>query len=320
MTQSRGKTKRKIVSDPVDRRSFIKAATAFAVVPPTTVYSQTIERGRFSTDDVPLARQHLLEMVNVERGRRGLSQLQLDNLGCRVADQHAEDMLDGHFLSHWGRDGRKPYQRYSFAGGTDAIQENVSAAGRISSMTPNGVQDTLVDMHESMIDEAPPNDGHRRTILSPHHTHVGFGVAAREYSVRLDEIYIARYAEIYPIERRARPASHIKFSGRLLNSKHEVNGIYVYHEPLPTPPKIEWLRIPRSYSLPDTFAQLAPRLPGNYVYLNGTKGVIETGSKGSFKTPVTLFKEPGINTIVLWIRRAKNEAPFPVTQVCIQCE
>ena len=54
--------------------------------------------------------------------------------------------------------------------------------------------------------------------------------------------------------------------------------------------------------------------------MNGTKGVIETGSKGSFRTLVTLFKEPGINTIVLWIRRAKNEAPFPVTQVCIQCE
>jgi uncharacterized protein YkwD len=309
-----------MVADRFDRRSFIKAAAVFAVARPISVKSQIIERGRFSTEDVPLARQALLELVNAERWPRGLSQLELDDFACGVADQHAEDMLDGMFLSHWGRDGRKPYQRYSFAGGTDAIQENVSSADNIFSMTPVGVQNTLVDMHNSMILEVPPYDGHRRTILSPRHTRVGFGIAARQYSVRLDEIYIERYTQVDPIKRIAKPGSRINFSGRLLNPKDEVNGVYVYHEPLPTALPLEWLRIPRSYSMPDTFEQFLPRLPGNYVYVNGVRGVIETNSKGAFRAPVKLFKRPGINTIVLWIRRARKEPAFPVTQVCIRCE
>ena len=305
----------------IDRRSFIKAAAPFVLAAPAVIRGQVlIERGRFGPDDVPLARQQLLEMVNAERRQHGLPHLELDDLACRVAADHALDMIEGQFLSHWGRDGRKPYQRYSFAGGTDAIQENASSADNVSSITPAGVEQSLFEMHQSMIDEVPPNDGHLRTILFPYHTHVGFGIAAKPDRIRLDEIYVSRYAEVAPVERVARPATRIRFKGKLLDRKHWVQAIYVYHEPLPVPPPIEWLRIPRSYGLPDTFASLLPRLPSDYLYVDGSQGVIETGDKGTFRTRVRLFKEPGINTIVLWIKRANNEAAFPVTQVCIRCE
>lgn len=305
----------------IDRRAFIKAAAPFAVAVPAAIRGQVlIERGRFSPDDVPLARQQLLEMVNAERRQHGLTHLELDDLACRVAAGHALDMIEGQFLSHWGRDGRKPYQRYSFAGGTDSIQENASSVDNVSSTTPADVEQSLFEMHQTMIDEVPPKDGHRRTILFPYHTHVGFGIAVKQDRIRLDEVYVSRYAEVDPIERIAKPATRIRFNGKLLNRKHLVHAIYVYHEPLPVPPPSEWLRIPRSCGLPDTFASLLPRLPSNYLYVDGSKGVIETGNKGTFRTRVPLFKEPGINTIVLWIKRTNNEAAFPVTQVCIRCE
>src|SRR5437867_1129214 len=213
----------------IDRRSFIKAAAPFALSVRAVFRGQIfIERDRFSPDDVSLARQRLLEMVNVERGQHDLPHLELDDLACRVTADHALDMIEGQFLSHWGRDGRKPYQRYSFAGGTDAIQENASSADNVSSITPAGVEQSLFEMHQSMIDEVPPNDGHLRTILFPYHTHVGFGIAAKPDRIRLDEIYVSRYAELAPVERVARPPTRIRFKGKLLDRKRWVQAIYVY--------------------------------------------------------------------------------------------
>ena len=74
----------------------------------------------------PASRLHALalELINMERTRDGLMPL---HLGSNVAAQaHAESMLDGCFVSHWGLDGLKPYMRYSLAGGHGANTENVA--------------------------------------------------------------------------------------------------------------------------------------------------------------------------------------------------
>src|SRR6266853_1875536 len=121
-----------LVRSEISRSSFIKAAAPLALGLGASARGQIpLERGRFSADDLPLAREQLLKQVNAERASSGLSQLQLDELACKVAGEHARDMVEGDFLSHWGSDGRKPYHRYSFAGGTEAVQENVSSAQNI---------------------------------------------------------------------------------------------------------------------------------------------------------------------------------------------
>jgi uncharacterized protein YkwD len=129
---------------------------------------------------LPLARQQLLNQVNAERTAARLSELKLDELACSVANDHARDMATREFLSHWGSDGRKPFHRYSLAGGTAAVQENCSAASDIEFCIAGAVLDDLRDMHESMLKELPPKDGHRKTILDPYHTHVGFGIALKQ--------------------------------------------------------------------------------------------------------------------------------------------
>ena len=145
----------------INRRWFLKVSAAFALVPKTARGQIPTERGRFSEADLPLARKQLLDLVNTERSQAGQSVLQLDDLACKVANDHARDMATNRFLSHWGSDGRKPYQRYAMAGGTDATQENVSAADNILSVTPNGVAGDLLDMHTAMHAEKPPSDRSR---------------------------------------------------------------------------------------------------------------------------------------------------------------
>src|SRR5207237_5834153 len=305
----------------ISRRSFLKSAAPFGLGFLRVARRQTpIERGRFSEADVPLARVQLLRMVNEERSQAGLGKLQLDDLACRVASEHALDMAKGQFLSHWGSDGRKPYQRYSFAGGTGAVQENASSADDILSLAPAGVLEDLHDMHLSMLNEKPPNDGHRRTILFPAHTHVGFGIALRGFHLRLAELYVAKYVRVDPIPQRVKSKQSVLFSGRVLNQQNELVGVEVYYEPRPTPPQIAWLRVERSYGMPDERESFQPRLPAGVHYSDGTAGEIEMLAGGNFRVRLPLSKIPGINTIMVWLSKGENGVPFPASQICILVE
>ena len=305
----------------ISRRSFLGTAVPIALGLHAIVRAQVpIERGRFSEDDVPLARAQLLRMVNEERSQAGLGKLELDELACNVASDHALDMAKGEFLSHWGSDGRKPYHRYSFAGGTNAVQENASAADNIQSLAPTGVLKDLHDMHLSMLNEKPPNDGHRRTILFPVHTHVGFGIALQGFHLRLAELYVAKYVRVDPIPQRVKPKQSVLFSGRVLNPENALAGVEIYYEPLPTPPQIEWLRVARSYGMPDERESFHPRLPAGLHYTDGTKGEIEMLAGGNFRVHSPLSKIPGINTIMVWLSKGENGVPFPASQICVFVE
>jgi hypothetical protein len=280
-----------------------------------------IERGRFGEGDIQPARELLLMQINAERTTAGLNQLALDDLANKVASEHALDMVKGGYLSHWGRDGRKFYHRYSFAGGVDAAQENASAAEYIQSLTPTAVKQDLRDMHASMFEETPPYDGHRQTILFPYHTHVGFGIALQGHSLRLDELYLARYLHIDPVIRRAKPRSTVNVTGRLLNLGHFLNQVDVFYEPLPRPPELEWLRTARPVSLPDEYKTLRPRAPAGTKYTDGSKGEYEWRPNGTFTVPVRMFRnEPGIYTLVFWVRRVPADKGFPGAEICILSE
>jgi len=310
----------KFIPDDTSRRSFLKAAAPFALGVGMIARAQMpVERGRFSEDDLPAARAQLLQQVNAERGRAGLRQLELDELACKVANQHARDMAQHGFLSHWGSDGRKPYHRYSLAGGIDALQENVSSADAIQSVTSAGVLKDLSDMHQSMLAEVAPNDGHRKTILYPRHTHVGFGIALEGRSVRLDELYLARYVKIDPFPQVVRPKTTLVLRGQL-NLNHFLNGVEAFYEPLPTPPDINWLREPRSYGMPKESRRFLPHLPEGLSYPEGSHGDIDIDSSNRFRVRVLLSKEPGINTLLVWIKTGLPGIAFPGAQLCIRVE
>jgi uncharacterized protein YkwD len=303
----------------LNRRSFLALATPFALSLPNMARAQVfVERGRFTDEQLPIARQQLLNQVNAERAAANLSELKLDDLACSVANDHARDMATKEFLSHWGSDGRKPFHRYGLAGGTAAVQENCSAASDIDSVSPPRVLDDLRDMHESMLREVPPKDGHRKTILDPYHTHVGFGVALNSRSLRLDELYLARYIQIDPVATEAKAGATIRVSGRLLNPNHFINEIDVYYEPLPKPPDISWLRTQRSVSFPEDVARLRPRALDGMLYVDGTRGDFDWDHRGRFRAAIKLFRnEPGIYTVVCIVRRVPTDKGFPGAQVCV---
>jgi hypothetical protein len=271
--------------------------------------------------EFPAMTNHLLNQVNFERAEAGVRLLKLDSLACTVAEKHASEMARNNFLSHWSLDGRKPYHRYSFAGGVEAIQENDAAVNTDTPIPSAEVPIHLLSLHRSMHDEVAPDDGHRKAILNPINTHVGFGYADYGFCVRLCEVYVARYVAIDPYAVTASPRERIVLSGRLLEPAYSLEAIDVFYEPLPTPPDRAWLRIPRPYGLPDERESLLPKLGPNQFYEDRSKGSIEIQGRGRFRAPILLSrKEPGIYTAVVWISRSAKEEPFPASQVCVRAE
>ncbi len=300
------------------RRAFLKSASAslgLTIVDPLLLSHADVEQ-TFAE-----IRANLLEMVNEEREVEKVPPVAMDELATQVATKHAIDMATGQFFSHWGRDGLKPYHRYSFAGGTDATQENVSAADSNWSMKLSDLKQDTAYLHVRLYQQMPPYDAHRKTILAPQHTHVGFGIAIDQLRLRTVELFVARYVKIRPVKRSAKPGSQLFISGKVLDGRYVLSHVEVCYEPLPKAPELNWLRQPRSYSLPKDCAVLQQRMPPPFTYSDSTRGVIDVGLAGSFSFPVKLFKhEPGIYTVVVWIKRERTDRTFPASEICIRAE
>ncbi|HZI60475.1 MAG TPA: CAP domain-containing protein [Pyrinomonadaceae bacterium] len=301
----------------MQRRAFLQSLSApLGMVLFDFVFSspqQTVDLEKFAG-----LRANLLEMVNEERAVAKVQPLAMDPLATRVATQHATEMAMHEFASHWGRDGFKPYHRYSFAGGTDATQENVSAADNTWSNKMSDLKQDTSYLHLRLYQEQPPNDGHRKTILAPQHTHVGFGIAVEKLRLRLVEMFVARYVEVEAMPRVAKPRGVVQFAAKMLKRGHSLNHVEVFYEPLPKAPEMSWLNEARSYELPHNSKMLRPKVTPPFMYMDRTRGDVDVDLDGNFSVPVTLLHDkPGIYTIVAWLKPGSGKA-FPATEVCIQ--
>ncbi len=297
------------------RRNFLQSASAgFGV----TLLNRPVSANDFE-QTVKEIRANLLKMVNEEREVEEVQPVELDELANQVATNHAAEMAKNDFASHWGFNGFKAYHRYSFAGGTEATQENVSAANNTWSSRPRDLKQDTAYLHVRLYQEKPPQDGHRKTILAPQHTHVGFGIALQDLRLRLVELFVARYLTVKPVQREAKPGAEITFSAKMIRPGFELNHVEVFYEPIPVAPELAWLRSTGSYALPKEFKVLRPRVPPPLRYSDGQQGVIEMGLDGSFRAPVRLFKDkPGIYTVVAWIRKGNMKTAFPATEMCVK--
>jgi uncharacterized protein YkwD len=118
-----------------------------------------------------------LQHINRERERHGLPAVRLDSLSSVIADRFCERQLREGTTGHYLTDGRTPYMRYSVAGGGDGLSQNVAAWSANYIFSDAMLPDLMHQSLSAMLAEVPPDDGHRRTVLDPHATHVGIGLA-----------------------------------------------------------------------------------------------------------------------------------------------
>ncbi|MEC3992397.1 CAP domain-containing protein [Actinacidiphila sp. DG2A-62] len=123
-----------------------------------------------------LAVQRVLDLINQARAQQGLPALTLlDGLNSSAA-QHNAVMASGCGLSHQCP-GEPAFGDRESANGVHwrSAGENIGVGGPVAD-TPEAIASMAVHLTQGMLDEQPPDDGHRRNILSSGYTRIGIAV------------------------------------------------------------------------------------------------------------------------------------------------
>jgi len=245
------------------------------------------------------AREYVLGLVNRDRADAGLEPVERDEVAERAAQRHVEDMARHGFTAHWGTDGSVPEQRYSEAGGTQMVQENAAcffdAVARDLDNDPVFLPSELAKIALAFISEVPPNDGHKRNILKPSHTHLGIGLAK---PVGIEQLCMAQefvddYGDYDPIPAEAKPGQRIVVAGEV-HEPLEFGGVGMAHLALPTPLAPERLNETSTYPIPE---------PDVVYFPKGFKTPKEVEFDGSrFRIELELDRGPGLYEISVWAK------------------
>jgi len=278
--------------------------------------------------DITQLERSVVDLINNDRLKAGLESVAWDETAAKSARQHVLEEADNGYISHWGMDGEKPQRRYTLVGGLDAVNENESVTlwleGAFHGVSKDQLQ-TIVAEHESaMINEQPPNDGHRKNILDPHHTGVGIAIAVGKYGVAMAQEFTNHYSVMTLTPLTATPGSTITLKGRITKG-YQIEGIYGVWESLPQPMTREQLLQTHSYSDPSwDNLHFYAKPQGKGYYISTPSGKIfaqnvNADSQGNFSIPVPMVNTQALDYITVEI--APNNKPkdtFYAAQFVIQ--
>lgn len=278
-------------------------------------------------------RQDVLRLINKDRVAHGLAPVLLDPEVSALADRYCERQIENRTTGHFTTDGQPPYMRLSQAGVNDGVSENAAAWSANYRFTERAMFEMVRRSQAAMMAERPPHDGHRRTILDPHATHVGIGLAWENGEFRLVQEFVRRYVTWdRPLVRSAMLHDVVVGSGRPVDG-YRVEAISVHHEPYPqampahVANAIDAYRLPRNRRdyLPRLRSYLAQRSDGTFSftreeYVDGRRGDFTVRKDGSFSFNVPFADGEGVYTVVVWVTKKGERNPIAATNVSIRVE
>jgi len=259
------------------------------------------------------ARAHMVTLINRDRASLGLPPVVLDEgAGTAAAQEHANDMARLGYLGHWGSDGSVPEERHTRHGGADMILENAlcytDEAVRTLDSAATFDSAYLEKAEGLFFNEVPPNDGHRKNILTRYHTRVGIGIAQpvatpTEIPVAcIVQEFLDGYGTYAAIPSRATVGSTIRVEGTLSKGAH-VGGVGVARIPAAAPLAPSELNRRRSYPVPKPYQMYWPK---GYV----TPIPLQVrGDHFSIDVPLSDRGQPGIYEISVWAK-VEGEGDF----------
>ena len=121
----------------------------------------------------------VVEMVNEERGRRGLARLRVDETLRTVARNHDDDMLARGFFSHQNPSGEGPAERIE-----RQHRRLIAVTGENIWESSGEIAAQHADLAAEMMKGWMNSAGHRENILRAEFTDVGVGVCAAGREIR----------------------------------------------------------------------------------------------------------------------------------------
>jgi hypothetical protein len=277
--------------------------------------SLPVNHPELSAAEIDQVERLVLDLINQDRQINGLSELVWDEIAAQAASQHVQEEADNGYISHWGMDGSKPQLRYTRAGGLDAVNENESVSlwlqGGFQGLSVKELENIVKEHQTAMLNEKPPDDGHRKNILDVHHTGVGIAIAVGRYGVAMAQEFTNHYTEMDPVPRKALPGSEINLSGRVLPG-YKLSGIYAVWEETPHSMLKEELMITASYSDPP-FANLhffAKPDGENYYITVGSDKIfaqdIKIDREGRFSLAIPMLNRHALDYVAIEIAPKNN--------------
>lgn len=119
----------------------------------------------------------MLEYINEERTKAGVSPLQMDTEVARVAQIKSQDMVDNNYFSHTSPTYGSPFDMMrDFDISFKAAGENIA------------INSTVIGAHNAFMN----SQGHRENILNPNYTHVGIGIVDNGSGITVTQMFIAK--------------------------------------------------------------------------------------------------------------------------------
>ena len=218
-----------IVSDGVELYSAVLSSDDFSIEMP----AGRVTYGRFGDE--------LARLANSVRAESGIRPVRVgDN---RVAQAHAEEMLDGCYASHWNEAGLKPYMRRALAGGVHASAE--VWVGTTSYCVSKGERRIVSEMDvlglaEEAIGRWLESEAHRRVLLNPAYDVMNYGLAYDSHNWRVVTMFESDALEDNgTLVSHVNMVGHIRVSGAFTEeayaSGHRLALIEIRHDPPPGP-------------------------------------------------------------------------------------
>ena len=179
-------------------------------------------------------KRYMLNLINAERKAAGVATLVLgDNIAAQL---HAESSLKNCSSSHWGKDGLKPYMRYSLAGGFQSNGENGSGTDYCIKASDGyrSIAGIRQEIQEAM-DGWMRSSGHRRNLLDPTHRKINIGLAWNRYNSVMYQHFEGDFVEYDHLPTVA--DGMLTLSGKTKNGvelrQTQDLGIQLYYDPPP---------------------------------------------------------------------------------------
>lgn len=121
--------------------------------------------------------QQLVNLINSERVKAGLSPLTVDIKLAQVARTKAQDMIDNNYFSHTSPTYGSPFDMMKSFGITfKSAGENIA------------INSSVQKAHVAFMN----SEGHRANILNSSFTHVGIGIVSNRGSLYISEMFIGK--------------------------------------------------------------------------------------------------------------------------------
>ncbi len=252
----------------------------------------------------------VLARINADRARFGIAPVAWDDAAARVADAFCARQIQERTRGHFLMDGLPPYARTGFAGIFGLHSQNsvswVTTAPKFSETTIA----LALSGQEQMMDEKPPADGHRVTILDPEATHVGVGYSVSGGRFQMSQEFLTRRMEQVTLAEADAGGAAIVIRGKPA-ANWRLRFVTIAREEPPSPLTREQASGKTSYSYPKASLAYIPE---------GIRGMTVVGMTTDDKVRILPGHEflftfapdrPGLYTFEFYVAESDGSRPRP---------